>query len=311
MMKNAASLKARLGSNMAESMGDLKPGAGALPAGFAAPTGQYAGCTRIKDALAIELGRIVPDPEQPRKEFDEAALDELAKSLKARGQLQPIRVRWDASLEKWVIIAGERRYRAACLAGLTTLACIEARDPASNAGDVLEDQLVENCLREDLKPVEQARAFKTLMDRRDWSYRELGEFLHISKGKIAKALALLDLAEPVVALVEQGTLAPNAAYEISRMDGPEAQVELAQRVVSEQLTVQDAADIVKAEKLGIRETVPARSAAKTRPIQVELRPGIIVSIKGVASEEEAIEACREAATLLRRRCRDREKDQAA
>jgi len=311
MMKNAQNLKARLGSNMAESMGDVKPGAGGLPAGFAAPTGQYAGCTRIKDALAIEIDRIVPDPEQPRKEFDSLALEELAASLKARGQLQPVRVRWDGSMGKWIIIAGERRYRAAKLAGLATLACIEARDAASNSGDVLEDQLVENCLREDLKPIEQARAFKTLMERRSWSYRELGEFLHISKGKIAKTLALLDLAVPVMAMVEQGTLAPIAAYEISRMGDADSQVELANRVVSEQLTVQDAAAIVKADKLGIREPTPSRHPAKGRPIQIEIRPGLVVTIKGVAGDEEAIEACREAAAILRRRCKDREKDQAA
>ena len=311
MLKNAQSLKAKLGSNMAESMGDMKPGAGGLPAGFAAPAGQYAGCTRIKDALAIEIDRIVPDPDQPRKEFDDVALEELAASLKARGQLQPVRVRWEASLEKWIIIAGERRYRAARIAGLPTLACIEARDAASNAGDVLEDQLVENCLREDLKPIEQARAFKTLMERREWSYRELGEFLHISKGKIAKTLALLDLAQPVAALVEQGTLAPIAAYEISRMDDAEAQVELANRVVSEQLTVQDAAAIVKADKLGIRPPASTVGSPKARPIQVEIRPGIVVSIKGVSGDEEAMEACREAASVLRKRFRDRERDQAA
>src|SRR5271166_4459616 len=146
-MKNADKLKSRLGGNMAESMGDVKPGAGGLPAGFAAPTGQYAGCTRIKDALAIEITRIVPDPNQPRKDFDKESLNELAASLKARGQLQPIRVRWDAALEKWIVIAGERRYRAAIIAGLPTLACVEARGNLS-PDDILEDQLVENCVRE-------------------------------------------------------------------------------------------------------------------------------------------------------------------
>jgi ParB family chromosome partitioning protein len=191
------------------------------------------------------------------------------------------------------------------------LACIEARDAASNAGDVLEDQLVENCLREDLKPVEQARAFKTLMDRRGWSYRELGEFLHISKGKIAKSLALLELARPVVELVEQGALAPIAAYEISRVDDAGAQVELANRVISEQLTVQDAAALVKADRLGIREPAPTRPVPRAKPIQVEIRPGVVVTIKGVAGDDEAIEACREAASIIRRRIRDREKDRAA
>ncbi len=95
------------------------------------------------------------------------------------------------------------------------------------------------------------------------------------------------------------------------MDGADAQVELANRVISEQLTVQDASAIVKADKLGIREPAPARSGMKPRVVQVEIRPGITVAIKGIASDEEAIEACREAAAILRRRCRDREKDQAA
>jgi hypothetical protein len=99
-MKNADRLKSRLGGRMAESMGDVEPGAGGLPAGFAAPAGLYAGCARIKDALAIGISRIVPDPNQPFKKFDGAALDELAASLKARGQVQSIRVRRDGATQE-------------------------------------------------------------------------------------------------------------------------------------------------------------------------------------------------------------------
>src|SRR4051812_5509039 len=120
-MKNADNLKARLGAHMAESMGDATTGAGALPAGFAAPSGRYAGCTRIKDALSIELERITPPPAHPRREWGGGPPDAPAASLRERGQLQPARVRWDDSREKWVIIAGERRYRAAIKAGLKTL----------------------------------------------------------------------------------------------------------------------------------------------------------------------------------------------
>jgi ParB family chromosome partitioning protein len=299
-MKNADKLKSRLGRNMAESMGDVKPGAGGLPPGFAGPKGQYVGCTRIKDALAIEIGRILPDPNQPRKEFDEGALEELAASLKARGQLQPIRVRWDASLEKWIIITGERRYRAAARAGLPTLACVEARGNLT-PDDILEDQLVENCVREDLKPLEQAEAYKALMERRGWSYRELGEFLHISKGKIAKAVALLELPNPVQKLVEQGTLAPNTAYEVSRLEDVTEQVALAQKVVAENMTADETAETVKSRKLGVRQAV---DTPRPRAIQVEIRPGIVVVIKGVATETEAVEACKAAASLLRRRGRE-------
>lgn len=298
-MKNADSLKARLGANMAESMGDIAAGAAALPAGFAAPSGQYAGCTRIKDALAIELDRIMPDPDQPRKDFDQEALGELAASLKDRGQLQPARVRWDDARGKWVIIAGERRYRAALLAGLKTLACVEARGGQS-ADEILTDQLVENCLREDLKPIEQAHAYKALMERRGWSYRQLAEFLHISKGTISKALSLLSLPESVQDLVEQGALSPHAAYEVTRLGDASEQAEMADRIVKERLTADDTQAVVKARKIGVR-TPAGETPTRARPIQVEVRPGIVATVKGVSTEAEAVEVLRQAATILKKR----------
>jgi ParB family chromosome partitioning protein len=299
-MKSAESLKSRLGQNMAESMGDAT--AGALPAGFATPSGRYAGCTRIKDALAIEIGRIIPDPSQPRKDFPEEGLRELAASLKERGQLQPARVRYDEAVEKWVIIAGERRYRAAVLAGLKTLACVEARDDQT-PDEILTDQLVENCLREDLKPIEQATAYKALMDRRGWSYRELAEFLHISKGTISKAVSLLSLAEPVQDLVEQGTLSPHTAYEVSRLNDASEQVEMAEQIVERKLTAEDAAQAVKARRVGVRGD-EAQAKSRSRPIQVEVRPGIVAIVRGVTTEAEAVEVLRQAATLLKKRNRD-------
>jgi ParB family chromosome partitioning protein len=295
-MKNAENLKARLGAHMAESMGDT--GSGVLPPGFAAPSERYAGCTRIKDALAIEIGRIIPDPDQPRKDFDEGALKELASSLKERGQLQPARVRWDESCGKWIIIAGERRYRAALIAGLPTLACVEARGELT-PDETLTDQLVENCLREDLKPIEQANAYKALMDRHGWSYRQLAEFLHISKGTISKALALLSLPETILDMVEGGTLAPNTAYEVSRLPDPAEQVAMAERIVQEKLTADDASAAVKARKLGVRGAAP-----HARPISVEVRPGIIASVRGVETIAEALEVLKQAATILRRRVRE-------
>ncbi|HMB08623.1 MAG TPA: ParB/RepB/Spo0J family partition protein, partial [Isosphaeraceae bacterium] len=157
-MKAADQLMARLGGNMAESMGPAN-GPAVVPSAAVLHGGaeKYKGAARIKDALAIKLEQIAPDPNQPRKEFDAESLEELAASLKARGQLQPIRVRWDESLIKWIIISGERRYRAAVLAGLPSLTCIETTRPLTEE-DLLEDQLVENALRQDLKPIEQARA---------------------------------------------------------------------------------------------------------------------------------------------------------
>ena len=127
-------LAARFGGNVMESMGAGRAGGFTLPTSGAIPeeSAKYQGCTRIKSALLIQVDRIVPDPNQPRKEFEPESLRQLADSLKERGQLQPIRVRWDAAMERWVIIAGERRWRAAALAGLPTITAVEATKPLTD-----------------------------------------------------------------------------------------------------------------------------------------------------------------------------------
>src|SRR5262249_51747064 len=159
------------GGNVMESMGAGRAGGFALPAApIPGESAKFRGCTRVKSALLIETGRVVPDPNQPRKEFDDASLGRLADSLKERGQLQPIRARWDAAMDRWVIIAGERRWRAAVRAGLSTITAIEATGPMTE-DEILEEQLVENCLREDLRPIEQARAYKALIASRGLSQR--------------------------------------------------------------------------------------------------------------------------------------------
>ena len=253
-MKSAEDLRARIGGNMRESMGPHRPAssAGQGVAPFHGETAKYRGASRIKDALAIEIDRIIPDPDQPRKEFDPAPLAELAESLKARGQLQPVRARYDVASDRWVIVAGERRYRAALMAGLPTLMAIEAKGPA-DPGDILEDQLVENLLRDNLKPIEQARAFRTLIDRRGWSYRQLSDHLHVAPASVARALALLDLPEDLQGRVELGELAPSVAYEVSRIGDPEAQREVAARVVAEGMNRSEVVEAVR--RSGGRSTV--------------------------------------------------------
>lgn len=290
-MKSAKDLITRIGGNMKESMGanwqagESATGPASPPVGapFHGETGKYQGAARIKDALSIEVERIAPDPDQPRKDFDQDALAELAASLKARGQLQPIRVRWSDAVSRWIIVTGERRYRAAVLAGLPTLACIEAKGPLTTE-DILEDQLVENCLREDLKPIEQARAFKALIDRRGWSYRQLAEALHIGPASVARALALLELPEDLQGCVTAGELAPSIAYEVSRLESPEQQREVAARIVDEDLSRAEATEVVrraadrpgKAKGRGTARKVTSRLFRTTvgPRVTVELRRGL-------------------------------------
>ena len=279
-MKAIDQLQQKLGARIGESLGANRqavPGASRGSA-VATPTAdsKYQGCSRIKDALAIELERIVADPVQPRKDFDETALEELAASLKSRGQLQPCRVRWDEPLGRWVIIAGERRFRAAGRAGLTTLQCVEARGGQSES-EILQDQLVENCLRQDLKPVEQAVAFKRLIEARGWSHRQLASELRVGAGTVAKALALLELPEPVRVQVEQGALAPSVAYEVSKLDHAADQQVVADQVIAAGLSRAEAAEMVNTIK--DRRSPTTDKHRRPDPVEIDLGDGVSVLVR--------------------------------
>jgi ParB family chromosome partitioning protein len=306
-MSGIEKLKARLGGNIRESMSidpaGTAPGSLPGPGGVLAGGEKFKGTARVRDALAIRVEQIAPDPDQPRKEFDERALDDLAASLKARGQLQPIRVRWEQAMGRWIVIAGERRYRAAIRAGLPTLMCVEATGPQT-PDDILEDQLVENCLREDLKPIEQARAFRALIDRRGWSYRQLSEHLHVAPASVARALALLELPEDLQGRVEAGELAPSVAYEVSRLRSPDDQREVAARVVSEDLSRAEAVEAVR--QAAGRSTVKrgGRAAIKARPRRPTVRTfkatsaRVTVEFKRAADPAEVLAALREVVAKL-------------
>lgn len=154
--------------NFDESMGR---GQGAIP-GVSAPgprpvSSRLQGVARSANAASIPLDRIVPDPDQPREAFEPAVLERLAASLRETGQLQPIRVRWDEDGDRYVIICGERRWRAAGLAGHTTMQCVIVEGPVE-PGELLTLRLIEDCVRGDLRPSEQARDFRALMDRNAW-----------------------------------------------------------------------------------------------------------------------------------------------
>jgi ParB family chromosome partitioning protein len=196
------------------------------PAGRPSLERQAEGRRRLDAACVIRVDRIIADPNQPRVEFDPESLARLAESLKTRGQLQPIRVRWDDAASLYVVVVGERRWRAARLAGLETLACVVVAGGATPE-DLLEDQLIENCLREDLRPIEQARAFKALLTSRGLTQRQLAERLQVGQGTVSKALALLGLPEEVQRSVDAGEIGPDAAYQLSKVGDPGELAELA------------------------------------------------------------------------------------
>jgi ParB family chromosome partitioning protein len=242
---------------------------------------QGEGRKRLDAASLIRLDRIIADPQQPRTEFDPEALELLAASLKARGQLQPIRVRWDDAADRYIVVVGERRYRAAKLAGMESIACVVATGGAT-AEDLLEDQLVENALRQDLRPVEQARAYRTLLSARGLTHRQLADRLQIGHASIARALALLDLPEPIQAEVEAGSIAPNTAYELSKVSDPDEQATLARQAAGGQLRRDEIQERTRTQRKG-------RGAIKARPKRPTVRAIRTAAAKVTIEFRKAVE----------------------
>jgi ParB family chromosome partitioning protein len=317
MASRTDKLKERLGANMAESMGAGAGGAESVATASPGSTDQggvpskHDGVKPLREARMIRLENLARDPDQPRQVFDAESIDRLAKSLVARGQLQPIRVRWSQEQGKYLIIAGERRWRAAMLAGMESLQAVVVERELSSS-ELLQEQLVENCLREDLQPVEQARAFRVLMDSNGWSARRVADELNLANSTVVKALSLLELAPDVQGEVDAGRLSPAAGYEVSKLASAEEQREVAGRIVSEGLTRDQAADAVR-EKAGrprkkrpssgqVSESVRGRSRAEYR-----LDDGTTVSVAGPAarSGQDSVIAALEAALRLAKQEEDR------
>ncbi|MDR3638663.1 MAG: ParB/RepB/Spo0J family partition protein [Isosphaeraceae bacterium] len=266
-MGKADNLLRAMGGTITESASHRAAPA-AMPATAAAPTlapDRLAGVTRSKTALEIPIAKIEPDPDQPREEFDEDALRRLADSIGTRGVLQPIRVRWEEGRGRYVIIVGERRWRASQMAGLAALPCVVDDRPAT-AGELLAVQMIENCLREDLKPVEQAKAFRALMDLNGWSGNQLAKELGVSQSGVVQTLALLELPAPVQSAVDNGELPASTAYEISKVEDPEAQAELAAWVSAKGLTRSETAAAVRQVAVSRKGRPKGKGAGRPKKI---------------------------------------------
>jgi ParB family transcriptional regulator, chromosome partitioning protein len=180
------------------------------------------GFARHRAAGEMLLSNIIPDPEQPRKEFDQGAIERLSESIKTKGLLQPLRVRWNADLGKHVILCGERRYRAAKLAGLVAVPCIFVETELTEA-EILEEQLVENLLREDLNPIEEAHSFRRYMELVGSHAKDLAQLLKINPTTVTRALSLLKLPAVIQEQVAVGDIPAKTGIEIAKLNDPGAQ----------------------------------------------------------------------------------------
>ena len=189
----------------------------------------------------LSVGDIEPNKAQPRKSFDEDAIAELAESIKIHGVIQPIIVR-QAGDGFYVIVAGERRYRAAKLAGLTEVPVIVTELTSSEAAEVA---LVENIQRADLNPVEVAEAYKALIDDFSLTQQQLAERVGKPRSSVANALRLLELPDEIKKYVADGKLSDGHAKVIAGLDDAELIKQAAETVIRLNLNVRATETYVK------------------------------------------------------------------
>ena len=187
----------------------------------------------------VPVSSLRPNPNQPRRHFDEAALRELADSIKSQGIIQPLLVRPHGGENTYQIVAGERRWRAAQLAGLKEVP-VYVRELSDK--EVMAAALIENLQREDLNPIEEAEALQALRDALELTQEELATRLGKSRPAIANALRLLQLSAGARADIQAGLLSAGHARCLLGIDNALASDALRQRIISHKLTVREAED---------------------------------------------------------------------
>ncbi len=228
----------------------------------------------------IETEKIKPNPNQPRKNFDVDALNELASSIKTHGIVQPIVVN-DLGNGSYMIIAGERRWRAANICGLKTVPAV-----IRNYTDkqVKEISIIENLQREDLNPVEAARAIKELMDEYGLTQDAVAERIGKSRPAVANTLRLLSLYPDVLKLVEDGKLSAGHARCLVTVEDKNNQIKLANSVVQKNLSVRDLEKAVK----NLENASTQKRSIVSQEQSLELKELIIQMQKTFATKVTAI-----------------------
>ncbi len=243
---------------LGRGLGALIPGAAQVPA-----------LVEADSAATAPIDAITANPFQPREIFDEAAIADLAESIRSKGLLQPLLVRRVGS--GYQLIAGERRFRAAQRAGLirVPITVREADDRES-----LELALIENLQRENLNPIEEARAFKRLADEFSLTQEDIARQVSKSRSAVTNSLRLLQLPREVIAQLESGELSAGHARSLLALD-PSLQVAVGREVAAKRLSVRDAEQLVRERSRAATEDIEQRALeaelARTLGTKVHLR----------------------------------------
>jgi len=192
------------------------------------------------ELMELDIDRIDPAEGQPRSAFKESALEELAQSIRHNGIIQPLVVRRNG--DRFLIVAGERRWRAAQKAGLQRVPCLVKEVSDDN---MLELSLIENIQREELNPIEEANAYRKLLDKQNLTQEEVAQRVGKDRSSITNALRLLKLPIEVQQLVEDEKLSMGHARALLALESIERQISLAGEIVARALSVRETEQIVK------------------------------------------------------------------
>lgn len=208
------------------------------------------------EIIEVSLDELRPNPYQPRKVFDQEALEELSSSIREHGVFQPIIIK--KSIKGYEIIAGERRVRASKLAGKETIPAI-IRDFTDE--QMMEISLLENLQRENLNPIEEAQAYRSMLDKLGITQEELSNKVGKSRSHITNIIGILRLPEEVQKMIAQEKLTMSHAKLLSKLENEEDILEMADRIVNQKLPVHDVEELTleKQKKNKIERKVPTQS----------------------------------------------------
>ncbi|MCA1927276.1 MAG: ParB/RepB/Spo0J family partition protein [Calditerrivibrio sp.] len=218
--------------------------------------------SEAKNISEIDIVDIVPNKDQPRRSFDDEKLIELAESIKQKGVIQPLLVTQING--KYQIIAGERRWRAAGMAGLKKIPAIVKN--IDNENERLELAIIENIQREDLNPLELARAYKGLIDKYNYTQEQLSNIVSKSRATITNSLRLLTLNEKILEALSQNLISEGHARTLIGLETPDA-LTILQKIITHNLSVRETERLVK--KLKNKHNTPEEVSKKDEDIFIK------------------------------------------
>jgi ParB family chromosome partitioning protein len=233
----------------------------------------------------VPLDRIDPNPSQPRRDFSEESLSELADSIRSSGIVQPVLLRRSPLAEgRYQLVAGERRWRAAGLAGLATVPAVIRQ---LSDQDALELALTENLLRQDLNPLEVARAYQALQEKYHLSHEQIAERLGVNRTSVTNTLRLMRLPAVIQEMLSKGEITHGHARALLGLPSEAAQLQLASRIAKQGLSVRQVENIVALATMPAAEKAPNKLRidpnVRAAALELERTLGTRVKILGNGS----------------------------